>query len=105
MRNDEELGMYFDKETIEEVENNTIPTFMEPKDKAKEFIEKFYLIKDERGLCRLNEYIAIHCAIIAVDEIIKTLKEIESYKDVNPNMPIDYWQEVKTEIQNYDNSI
>lgn len=34
-----------------------------------------------------------------VDEIISTLKECETYKDVNPNLPIGFWQEVKNELK------
>jgi hypothetical protein len=56
---------------------------MNPKNKAKELVDKFSLV----GLQQRNE--GIQCALIAVDEII------ESYK----NSWLTYWQEVKTEIE------
>lgn len=62
------------------------------KKKAEELINRFIT----EGCLFAN---AKQCALICVDEIIKELKEIETSKDVNPNMPIGYWQQVKTEIE------
>jgi hypothetical protein len=67
---------------------------MTPKEKAKELFDKFYLIKDERGLCRLNDYIAKHCALIAVDEILSFIDN----SDFTNLYWLNYWIEVKEEI-------
>lgn len=68
------------------------------KEKAQELVKKFYqpifdidlgidVSKDEK---RYNS--AKECALIAVDEILKTLKPPCLYE-------YSYWQEVKTEIK------
>jgi hypothetical protein len=75
---------------------------MTPKEKAEELFDKFYLVKDERGLYRLNEFIAKQCALIAVDEIIQQWEVIDTYiADFGGklNQSLKYWQEVKQEIQ------
>lgn len=56
---------------------------MNPNKKAEELIEKFGDL-----------------AVNVVDEIIRELTEISTYKDVNDNMPIEYWQQVKELIIN-----
>ena len=68
---------------------------MTPKEKAKELIDKFL---DQS----LWMYQAKGCALIAVDEIIKTLNE--DIKDINVvgNVLLDlieYWKQVKQEIE------
>jgi hypothetical protein len=80
---------------------------MSPEDKAEELVKK-YLLKvkiDTRTLEESNKTItngqitlqtAIHCALIAVDELIKELTE-----EVSPSVHgfrHKYWQEVKQEI-------
>ena len=60
---------------------------MSPKEKAKELVDKF----DGVGLQMRNE--AIACALICVDEIL-SINSID--KDLELS---DYWEEVKTEIQ------
>lgn len=59
---------------------------MEPKDKAKDLVRKFYSI----GAVECKQ-----CALIAVDEIIKYSpnKPVEEYD------PIQYFKEVKQEIE------
>lgn len=69
------------------------------KEKALEILYKFYYAKDKDGYYSMNKYRAVQCTIIAVDEVIKTLKECETYKDVNPNLPIGYYQQVKKELE------
>ena len=70
---------------------------MEAKDKAKELIEKFtnYFGKDSD---EVNEEKAINFALICCDEILKTIP----YSMGNFNAH-DYYHQVKTEIQNYEN--
>jgi len=59
---------------------------MTPKQKAEELVNKFI------PLCGM-ELTEIQCALVAVDEIIKTLKP--------PCLTeFDYWQQVKQEITN-----
>jgi hypothetical protein len=66
---------------------------MTPKEKANELIAKFNneLIADTYVIYQ-NVDESKRCALIAVDEIIKTF-------DCTTPQSIEYWQEVKTEIQ------
>ncbi len=79
---------------------------MEAKEKSKELVEKFLLTENQ-----YKEYAdmqqAKQCALIAVDEIIKncqeTTKLYEFYDIIHSNIsmqPLDYWNEVKQEINN-----
>ena len=80
------------------VENNTITKHSEvtmsnnkqtPKEKAEElYVGYWYLTNDSR--------IAKQCAIIAVNEILR-INSVD--KDVELS---DYWEEVKQEIENYE---
>jgi hypothetical protein len=72
---------------------------MTPQEKAEELFDKFYLVKDERGLCRLNEFIAKQCAIIAVDEILKAVKKDSDFT-ITYELAKQYYQQVKLEIEN-----
>ena len=58
---------------------------MTPKDKAKQLVDKFTTV----GLQQRNE--GIQCALICVDEIVKN--------GFNTQMPYNYWESVKYEIQ------
>ena len=71
---------------------------MEPKEKAKELVDKFTLV----GLQQRNE--GIQCALILVDERLKELDFthigygkgiIEGYQRTK----VKYWKEVKNEIE------
>lgn len=64
---------------------------MTPKDKAKELVNKYLQIYDGRVPQ------AKKCATICVDEI---LEAIDWHEFETPNSIINYWQEVKTEIEN-----
>ena len=70
---------------------------MEPKDKAKELVEKMFNVDldcENEAMCMLYPH-AIRCALIAVDEIIKSSpQEPRSYTDT-----MLYWEEVKQEIE------
>jgi hypothetical protein len=76
-----------------------------PKQKAKELVDKYleiiwqadkfsYLL-DSEGL-----HFAKQCALIAVDELIEDNKANEEL--VNGGLNKHYWQQVKTEIENYE---
>jgi hypothetical protein len=63
---------------------------MTPKEKAKELVYKMSLATDEYGYINTNVHRHKQCALIAVDEIVKYF---ESY------VILDYWNEVKNEIE------
>jgi hypothetical protein len=66
---------------------------MTPKEKAKELVDKMYLVPELNGSCILTKHTAKQCALIAVDEILKA--DIENKLGVD----VEYWQEVKQEIE------
>ena len=72
---------------------------MTPKEKAKELVDKMKLkvdVIDENNYTAENEYGAIQCALICVDEILESLWNVgHSFS----NDEIKYWQEVKKEIE------
>jgi hypothetical protein len=62
---------------------------MTPKEKAKELVEKYAIWSWNETVCDYE--VAKQCALIAVDEILNCLFEIDnSYY---------WWQEVKQEIE------
>jgi hypothetical protein len=63
-----------------------------PKEKAKELILKH--LRVNHGF---NVHIARQCALIAVNEVIEALHEHHWQN----RLIIDYWEEVKQEIENY----
>ena len=81
---------------------------MTPKDKANELVDRMYFIISNNG-----QFTGVHsipnkfaeakkCALIAVDEIIKTLNYDIKDLDVRGNILLDlikYWREVKQEIE------
>jgi hypothetical protein len=62
---------------------------MTPREKAIELYNKFYDIAMHALSIQVRKYITKECALIAVDEILKT----------NPYKARNYWQEVKQEIE------
>jgi hypothetical protein len=79
---------------LEKIEWDTKPA-QSPKDKAKELVDKF--LKQSLWM-----YQAKGCALIAVDEIINTLNSDIRDLDVRGNILLDlieYWREVKEEIE------
>ena len=64
---------------------------MTPKEKAKELYDKFYMAipNNEMGL---DNEASIQCALIAVDEILSVIW-------INLDDEVDYWAEVKQEIE------
>ena len=65
---------------------------MTPKEKAKELVDNFRNIHEDY----IDSYQSIPCAIIAVDEI---LQAIDWHEFEVPNKQLEYWQEVKQEIE------
>lgn len=73
---------------------------MTPKEKAKELIHRFTYGCDSSRWITNN---AKKSALIAVDEIIKTLPQSEYLEDRSEmieNRELIYWQQVKQEIEN-----
>lgn len=75
---------------------------MNSKEKAIELVKKFtnYFGKDSD---EVNDFKAKQCALIAVEEIIKTLNEDIQDLNVVGNVLLDlikFWKEVKQEIEN-----
>jgi hypothetical protein len=71
-----------------------------PKEKAKEIFDKFYILlsdadSDISQEC-LVSILSKKCAIIEVDEI---LDAIDWHVFETPNVEIEYWNEVKIEIE------
>ena len=73
---------------------------MTPKEKAEELVESFYKKIDYEltGSYFKKRLIAKQCALIAVDEIIKS-NPIAFRIDNSIMSNKDYWQEVKQEIE------
>lgn len=77
---------------------------MTPREKAKELFRKFVAPTqqwDDVDGYITDEYNAKQCALITVDEIIKTLKDNDLYigGETNIDEIIRFWQEVKQEIE------
>ena len=75
---------------------------MSAKDKAIELVDTYRIMlmnsDTECGEEILCTVIAKYCALIAVDEILNLM--INNFQwDINYNGNIEYWQEVKQEIQ------
>ena len=68
---------------------------MTTKEKAEELVRKMYLVHSNTA-SKITMYFAKECALIAVDEIIDALPESTSPYNLKQ---IDYWQEVKQEIE------
>ena len=74
---------------------------MTPKEKADELVKKIYKVMSN-SVSDITLYLAKQCALIAVDETIRTLNEDIRDIDVRGNILldlIDYWREVKQEIE------
>ena len=81
---------------------------MTPEEKAKKLVFKYFhllggtTIKDN-AIIHSNTKIwkeAKQCALIAVEEIIKTCNEIVQSSDVAPYYDESYWNDVKHSIEN-----
>ena len=70
---------------------------MTPKEKAEELVLK-YLRIDNNTSEWFNTHIAKQCALIAVDEIIKSI-DFDWMEVQNLESQHRYWQEVKEEIE------
>ena len=62
---------------------------MTPKEKAKELVDKFYPMFSNSARDALTK----QCALIAVDQILEVIQNLYFMGTV------DYWQEVKQEIE------
>jgi hypothetical protein len=71
---------------------------MTPKEKALELFDKMFLIIENKGMYD-DLYRAKQCALITVDEILD-LKHIVTLRRNMHEMELEYWDEVKQEIEN-----
>ena len=75
---------------------------MTPKEKAKELIDKYstYVVMWVGGIETSKQNVK-QCALIAVNEILKSIIWHHDFSNQTRN----YWQEVKQEIENYESDI
>ena len=84
---------------------------MTPKEKAKELVDKYRelvisapYVDSEDGSCIAETWMltrsAKQCALIAVDEMINELDHLPFDDQDFGTFKMNYWQEVKQEIQN-----
>lgn len=64
-----------------------------PEEYAKDLVYKYYL--SSKSISRKD---VKQCALIDVGNTIETLKEVQTGKDVNDNMPIGYYERIIQEI-------
>ena len=69
---------------------------MTPKEKANQLVDNYWLM--DKINPSLSKEQAKQCALIAVDELIKIHYFLTTTHDTSPS--INYWKEVKKEIQN-----
>jgi hypothetical protein len=83
---------------------------MTPKEKAEELFNQYANVIYDRALTVMQYEICKQCALIAVDEIILSRKDDSQFDDtlwaggsdmyrMHP-MYLNYWQEIKQEIEN-----
>ena len=70
---------------------------MTAKEKAKELLDKMYMVEDHMGKYPMCFNTAKECALIAAEEIIDVISTVYEH-DWNVLYP--YWNEVKQEIIN-----
>ena len=71
---------------------------MTPKEKARELVDKYYHLFSVKLENTISIYEAKHCALIAVDEVIKTYTNKDGTYFLFEE-EVDYWQNVKQEIE------
>jgi hypothetical protein len=69
---------------------------MTPKEKANQLVDNYWLM--DKINPSLSKEQAKQCALIAVDELIKIHYLLTTTQNTSPS--INYWKEVKQEIQN-----
>jgi hypothetical protein len=69
---------------------------MTPKEKAEKLFNQMYMVEDPMGNYPMCFDIAKQCALIAVDELID---QCWSYREIDLGLALEYWQEVKQEIE------
>ena len=75
---------------------------MKAKDKAKELVDKYYILDvevDTGDIIGFNQKVATHCAVIAVDEILSELaKNIKVRAVTEVVTSRGFWSNVKDEL-------
>jgi hypothetical protein len=73
---------------------------MKPKEKAEELVKKMYAVHSNSA-SDITLMFAKDCALVAVDEIINTDMLIDEDTYVMTPSYLQYWQQVKQEIETY----
>jgi hypothetical protein len=73
---------------------------MTPLEKAKDLLCNFYAIQSDEYNYGINWKMAKQCALIAVDELIEHLQPASDFGGEINIYTVEYWQEVKQEIEN-----
>ena len=71
---------------------------MTPSEKAKKLVLKYLRLQEKDSYNWFNKGLAKQCALIAVDEIIKTYTNKDGTYFLL-EQEVDYWQKVKEEIE------
>lgn len=69
---------------------------MKPKEEAQKMFDKMYAVEDPMGNYPMCFDTAKQCALIAVQELID---QCWSYREIDLGMALEYWEEVKKEIE------
>jgi len=70
---------------------------MKVKEKAQELVDKFYVWTSRSDSEIHKQYDAKQCALIAVD-VILSQEQVMEYHGLQPFIDVEYWKEVKQEI-------
>jgi len=75
---------------------------MTPKEKAKELVEKMYgstPVRNSKYLISQDKITAKQCALICVQQIILSNPQSNPFNNWHIKSTMDYWEEVRTEIE------
>ena len=78
---------------------------MKPKEKATELFSKYFDLKwqcyrnNKTSIKSMTKLSAKHCALLAVDELIKSWNFSGRYEQEIFDAEKEFWQQVKTEIE------
>jgi hypothetical protein len=75
---------------------------MTPKEKAEDILDKCYGVEVESVYFGVNHYLAKKFALIVVDEILDV--DCFDMSEEHFDNHIEFWEEVKQEIENYENT-
>jgi len=68
------------------------------KEKAKQLVDKFYLISELDGSCKMTKHASKQCALIAVDEVLSEYKDNSTFTQPVSSRVFMY-QRIRQEIE------